>query len=139
MTPEVGLLGIPALDRPVPPTAVPLLIEVPLVRVTTRRPAHTAARRRRRRLRREVRLGGAAMLMGLPLAWAMLSLGGLRSREAYSSMAGGVPAAPIVVLSPELEPAPGGETGEAPVVRPAGYLLPELPEDVAEEPHHAGT
>ena len=39
--------------------------------------------------------------------------------------------APVVLLSPELEPAATGlEETAAPRVQPSGYLLPELPDDV---------
>jgi hypothetical protein len=85
-----------------------------------------------------VRRGGLALLFGVPMVVAGLSLGdprrlGLRG----PAEAEGEPP-PAVSLSTELVPAP--YPGEVmPEVRASGYLLPELPDEHAEEPLHAGT
>jgi hypothetical protein len=86
-----------------------------------------------------VRIGGAALLVGVPMLLAGLSLGDPR-RLAGSGAAEAADAEPppAVSLSTELVPAP--YPGEAmPEVRASGYLLPELPDEHAEEPLHAGT
>jgi hypothetical protein len=77
-------------------------------------------------------------LIGVPVTWAAWSLAVSWPIEGSPSPAVRIEA-PIVVLSPELEPVYAGERNEAPVVRPSGYLLPELPEDVAEDASHAGS
>lgn len=133
MTTDVALLGAPAPRRPAPPT----LIEVPALgkRPTRRRGAGmtTTPRRRRRRLRREVRVGGLAVLMGVPVIWATLAVG--RGDLGIGPAAPEPDVAPVVRLSPELEPELA-----APVVHPAGYLLPAGGGDRPEESaHDAGT
>lgn len=80
------------------------------------------------------------MLLGMPVLLAGLSLGDSRLfwRSGLSAEAADLEPPPAVLLSPELVPAP--YPGEAmPEVRASGYLLPELPDEDAEEPPHAGT
>jgi hypothetical protein len=138
MSTDVALLSVPAPRRTAPPT----LIEVPaLGRRPTRRPGARpagATRRRRRRLRREIRVGGLAILMSGPLTWAALAVG--RGELGIGPEAPRPEAAPVVRLSPDLEPeltAPGGDLA-APLVRPAGYLLPAGAGDPPEDAAHAG-
>lgn len=85
-------------------------------------------------------MGGAALLLGVPVFLAGLSLGDLRVlwRSDLTTEAAALEPPPEVLLSPELVPAP--YPGELmPEVRASGYLLPELPDEHAEEPPHAGT
>lgn len=133
LRPPVGVGG------PTAGLTLPVLIEVPALRPpgVGRRPLSS---RRRRRLRREVRVGGAAVLLGMPMLLVGLSLGEARLpwRSGLATEAVDSEPPPAVLLSPELVPAsyPGEKMPE---VRASGYLLPELPDERAEEPPHAGT
>lgn len=85
-------------------------------------------------------MGGAAVLLGMPVLLAGLSLGDSRLfwHAGLSSEAVDSEPPPAVLLSPELVPAP--YPGQSmPEVRASGYLLPELPDEYAEEPPDAGT
>lgn len=118
----------------------PVLIAIPSISTpSARRPRAThGTRRRRRRLKREVRIGGLAILVVGPLMGALLM-----ARDPWFLTPGmsAPPPAPVVRLSPDLEPAGLLPTGEiaAPLVRPAGYLLPAGFDDRPEETAHAGT
>lgn len=119
----------------------PVLIAVPSISTpSARRPKSALGpqRRRRRRLKREVRIGGLAILVVGPLMGALLM-----GRDQWFLTPGmsAPPPAPVVRLSPDLEPAgllPAAEIA-APLVRPAGYLLPAGFDDRPEDAAHAGT
>lgn len=136
------------LDHP----ALPVLIRVPALRTISRSRA-----KRRRRLRREVRLGGLALLLGTPLlaigAWLPQKQDILIGSGGRATLSDNAPPPPMVSLLPTLEPVPAalgtdrpGTMSEppdaeenwvdaweaaravtAPEARPTGYLLPELP------------
>jgi hypothetical protein len=75
------------------------------------------------------------MLLGVPAAWSAQTLAGSWTAAPEPASAPGG-AAPVVLLAPVLEPAPGADGADVPVVRPSGYLLPD---DVSEDPDHAGS
>jgi hypothetical protein len=132
---------------------VPVLIRIP--DLSSQRPTkavhsrfHARVQPRKRRLKREVRWVGTAMLCGMPLLWgASLIFGGDSPRAASSARSTDAVANPTAaafhladppVVSISLEPAgtPHTEESDAPVVRPAGYILPE---DGSEEAIHEGS
>lgn len=116
-----------------------VLIQVPVVRGRTGRRVSVSRTRPRRRLRKEVRLVGSILLAAVTTTFGVIGLTqGLQpsspSRGAGSS--DGIDDAPVISLS--LEPIGGSSSMEvaAPVVRPAGYVLPD---DGTEEGSHAGS
>lgn len=136
MNREPGALCGPASARNPIPTSTGVLIQVPALGRRARRPAG----RRRRRLRREFRVAGSALAFTLPITWAFLTFGGGRpDARAMPPVAVRVDtseARPVasITLEPALATYP--PEAEAPIVRPAGYLLPA---DGSEEPAHAGS
>lgn len=173
MYPSPGIQCGPAPARDAGQPIAPVLIQVPALpraRGASRRPSRqyvgpsrTAGVRRRRRLRREVRVAGSAILFGVPMAWAMLTLWS-PGTSADAAPQGAEPARVAVaardpeirqgprtdcVVSGEvvddgppwatisLEPTRTSQPGEltSPVVEPAGYLLPA---ESGEETFHAG-
>jgi hypothetical protein len=123
----------------------PVLIRVPAVPDSDGQPWRTPGPRSvaaRRRLRREVRLIGLALLVGLPLGGALWGWGGgsgaSSTKTADSSHAEPAASAPVEDLPVIFIPSPRAPTpareARTPVVLP-GYLLPD---DGAEEPSHAG-
>jgi hypothetical protein len=109
---------------------------------------------RRRRLRREVRVAGSALLFCVPMAFGLLTFWGPpRSSAGASAPSASIAASPAVApqaesaarreaspplatisFEPLVEPT-RPEDPKVPVVRPAGYLLPD---DGPEESAHAG-
>jgi hypothetical protein len=133
----------PAPVRPIGP----VLIQVPALRTpgarTPARPSARTAMRRRRRLRKEVRIAGSALLLGTPVACALMFLfagdpepAGVPARlmgiEGFAS-ADEIPRPPAPVAPVITVPRPTG-AADAPVVLPA-YVLPD---DGSGEPTHAG-
>jgi hypothetical protein len=110
---------------------------------------------RRRRLRREVRVAGSALLFCVPMAFALVTAWGPRPTSGAATPPVFEPRPVVVASAAELaEPAPveaarplatisfepmpenpRPEVQVVPVVRPAGFLLPD---DGPEEPAHAG-
>ena len=161
MSPNLGVLCEPptALDtepeRAFTPTTL-VLIRVPALPVEPK-PSHLHASvrspgpiRRRRRLRREVRVAALALLFSVPMVgvslkfWPSSSVPEASSPTLVASIPAGsdrdqtqedLPVRPWVTIS--LEPAAGERVPEfqPPVVRPAGFLLPD---HGSEEPAHAG-
>ena len=130
--------GLPAKLRTTTDVArpmMPILIQVPALSRSTRRP-----RTSRRRLRREVRYAGLALMSLMPLGVLFLMLGGARPADrpmvvaaalGVNDLGGGLPASsPRITLL--FDPTAPAET--VPVNFP-GYLLPV---DGPEDPVHAG-
>ncbi len=139
------------------PSLLPVLIQVPTVRIPARaprqarRPSAAATERARayaihrgtfpprRRLRKEVRLAVYGLLLTATMGLAAALIGGTPATmtgedvgdRARASAAGRPPGVPLSVEPTAV--APGAEPG-FPVVLP-GYLLPD---DGIEEPAHAG-
>lgn len=169
MYPSTGIQCGPAPARDAGQSVAPLLIQVPALpraRGAARRPSRqfaspsrSAGVRRRRRLRREVRVAGSAILFGVPMAWAMLTLWNPGTvADAAPQSARSAPVA-VAAWSPDsgaegsepgaharderpwatlsLEPTRTGQPAEldTPIVEPAGYLLPA---ESGEETFHAG-
>lgn len=135
MSTDVALRRMPTPRR----TPLPVLIEVPALSSRKQTPRRPQSVRRRRRLRREVRLAVLVLLAGGPVLGGLLMI--VRGGSVPGLGAPSAPAAPVVRLSPRLEvdwSAPGLEI-TAPLVRPAGYLLPAGSDDRPEETAHAGT
>lgn len=119
----------------------PVLIQVPALTARGRRP--TRPLRRRRRLRREIRIAGSAVLLGLPLAAAALIFGGARSAalppdEGTRSFApAGAEAPPRVSIAMPIETDPPIPRRDlVPPVQLPDYVLPD---DGSEEATHAGS
>jgi hypothetical protein len=154
MSPNLGVASEPNRRSLHPPL---LLIQVPSLpaRQAFAGPSSMGARRRssprrRRRLRREVRVAALALLFCVPIAGLSLTFwpSESRSETPASSLAASLPILPETGRMPEgptarslvtisLEPAAGDRLPEfePPVVRPAGFLLPDLG---SEDPAHAG-
>ncbi len=133
--------GLPAKLRTTSDVArpmMPILIQVPALSRSSRRPGR--CRVSRRRLRREVRYAGLTMMSLMPMAMLFLMLGGARPADrpmvvaaalGVNDLGGGVPASsPRVTLLFE----PSAPAESHPVIFP-GYLLPV---DGPEDPVHAG-
>jgi hypothetical protein len=135
---------------------MPVLIQVPALANRSRRSCrydrgsvmHRDSPPRRRRLRNEVRLVASVMLLGLPASWVLGSIGGIRSdrlggaspvRTEARSLSRPLPAPadpPLVSIWLEQDVSTESMKADVPVVRPAGYILPE---DGLEEVVHAGS
>lgn len=163
MSPNLGVLCEPSPVLDSEPewrtTNNPLvLIRVPALPSETRasRPSSTntqwpsSVRHRRRRLRREVRVAALALCFSVPIAGLLLNFWPSESpRETPDhTLMASIPSItesdqdsvksvvrPWVTIS--LEPAAGDRISDfqSPVVRPAGFLLPD---HGSEEPAHAG-
>ncbi len=121
---------------------VPILIQVPSLRSTARRPSPA---RRRRRLRKEVRFAGLTMMSVLPVGFLLLALGG--SLRPVGRPAGADPRgieAPRLASASALAEVPVASAfplEEAPVASvPAPVVFRDylLPGDGPEELDHAG-
>lgn len=138
MNREPSALCGPASARNPIPTMASVLIQVPALGGRARRPA--GPRRRRRRLRREFRVAGSALAFALPMAWAFLTCwGGQPDAPSLPMGPTRVQAAevrPVATLTVEPALATYPQDSEAPIVRPAGYLLPD---DGSEGVAHAGS
>jgi hypothetical protein len=116
------------------------LIQVPAIRAHPSRRTVKRQASARRRLRKEVRWAGSAALLVATTAFGVAGLTtGFQSRShaRTSKPAESVDDdAPVISLS--LEPITSAAVTEtaAPVVRPAGYILPD---DGTEEGTHAGS
>lgn len=154
MSTSQGALGESARRSSHPPL---LLIQVPSLpdRQASARPSSTRvlrrnSPRRRRRLRREVRVAALTGLFCVPVAGLLLTFwpSESRSQMSASARAASLPSVSETTRTPELPPArslvtislePSAEDRfpefQHPVVRPAGFLLPDLG---PEEPAHAG-
>jgi hypothetical protein len=138
MNREPSALCGPASARNPIPSMAQVLIQVPALGVRPRRPA--APRRRRRRLRREFRVAGSALAFALPMAWAFLTCWGGRpdapSLPLGPSRVGAAEVQPVATITLEPALATYPQETEDPIVRPAGYLLPD---DSSEGAAHAGS
>jgi len=128
---------------------MPVLIRVPALHAIpslTRRPAGPAPARGRRRLRREVRLVGSALLIGMTTTLGLLPMwAGRGPGRALAASAAPAPASspaaaaspverePVASLSPAIEPTTPREFAH-PVVL-FGVIVPD---DGAEEASHHG-
>jgi hypothetical protein len=114
---------------------LPILIRVPAVSTRPLSSAESARRKgRRRRLRREVRMAGTVLLLGLPLSWTILSIPWNRPATASAPKRGAaMPSAelaaadtpPLIELT--LEPAAPvvpARDPQPPVALP-GYVIPD--------------
>lgn len=159
MSPNPGVLCEPPPSLETEPerasTTIPLvLIQVPSLPTGPRVPRPSVRPlgpvRRRRRLRREVRVAALALLFSVPMVGISLKFwpSGSSTEASIPMLVASMPPvsdlgqnaedSPIrswVTIS--LEPAAGNRVPEfqPPVVRPAGFLLPD---HGSEEPAHAG-
>jgi hypothetical protein len=103
MTTTLELAGRRRTTSDVAGPIVPILIQVPSLRGTSRRPGPV---RRRRRLRKEVRYAGLTMMSVLPVGFLLLALGGAQPIER-----------PARAASPVTTPAKARAPREAEAVR----------------------
>jgi hypothetical protein len=140
---EPGALGRPAPARSASCPIAPVLIQVPALPCSARGRRSSRPVRRRRRLRREVRIAGSALLLGLPLAAAALMLGGARSSALTPDegptrpATAGAEGPPVVSIAMPIDPEPPASVRESvPPVQLPDYVLPD---DGSEEATHAGS
>lgn len=139
MDPKIDLPLATSSHRSQARLAAPVLIQVPALRRTVRKPPG----RRRRRLRREVRFGGVALLIGLTTIGAAQMVWRERDRglEGASAASAHEFAPPRVSLLPHLEPVGGFVSIEyaGPVARPMEREMPPGREEAREVPDDAGS
>jgi hypothetical protein len=131
MTTTLELAGRSRTTSHVARSAVPILIQVPNMRATGRRPGPA---RRRRRLRKEVRFAGLTMMSVLPVGFLLLALGGAQPIERRAG-ASTRPEAEVVRVA---SAAPLAEVSVAATRVPVVFHDYLLPVDGPEEAEHAG-
>ncbi len=132
--------------------SLPVLIRVPSLSTPhLQTSARTAAPRVRRRLKSEVRVAAATLIFAMPLSWGLFALVGWSPKAVSETSASSAivavsqesptldrtdePMATISLRTTEtiLAPAPAADEIEAPVVVPAGYLVPdEAPQETSD-------
>ena len=143
MTPHTALLSGPTSPRSSATLSAPILIQVPSLSSRPRPTPRPATPRVRRRLRREVRVAASTLLFALPMSWALVvfaKIGPEPGRSGAMAPTATVAEAPAPIedgprVTLGVEPAAPAEPDHAPIVVPAGYLIPD---DGSEVSAHAG-
>ncbi len=120
----------------------PILIQVPTVSARSRPSGRVRPTKGRRRLRREVRVAASTLAFAAPMSWFLLGFAPLGPESSTAAR----PAATADAAMPSGDPGPRVTitidaspiiplVRDAPVVLPAGYVVPE---DGPEVSSHAG-
>ncbi len=131
MTTTLELAGRTRTTSDVARSVVPILIQVPNMKASGRRPGPA---RRRRRLRKEVRFAGLTMMSVLPAGFLLLALGGAQPIERRAGASTGPEPEVVQVASAAVLDEVSTASIRVPVVF-HDYLLPV---DGPEEAEHAG-